>query len=437
MLGALSSCTASPEASQDSVLIENVRIFDSAAGTFTTPSQILIHGNRIEAVGRDRTRLPTTTRIDAAGRYAVPGFWDCHVHLSMLTLRGDSAVTANLEAFVQSGITNVRDVGGSLDTIAALTRRVSSNMIVGPRISYAGPILSQTPLDSDLRELNGAIPGTAVVIETPAEIDSILDSLVRLGASLTKAYDRWDPDVLRYYVAAATRRSLPVVMDLGLPIFNPIPIDSAIFIGVASIEHAKAAWYSTLRDDLRAEVDAFMVPGVNYVDGEELLLRIMSLGVQSVDLDRLSALAARWSRSGVYYCPTINVAETYAASNLPEQYRSPFEGLRDVSRLFVRELAGHGVKVLVGQDSPGEPERTLSEMEMLARAGVPPLQVLRGATLHSAQSLGIEDRFGSLETGKMADVVLLDANPLEQMDNIRSVWQVVYDGKPVLKRNQP
>ena len=93
------------------------------------------------------------------------------------------------------------------------------------------------------------------------------------------------------------------------------------------------------------------------------------------------------------------------------------------------------MKLLVGQDFI-QPDETFAEMELLAAAGVRPIDVLRAATLYPAQFLGLEDSVGTIARGKRADIVILDANPLARMQNIRSVWRVVHDGKLVPPKNR-
>jgi hypothetical protein len=409
------------------LLIENVRVFDPVRGTFGDPTDILVQGNRIAATGDLEPSATGVTRLEARGKYALPGLWDAHTHFTFLTLGGDSAVRTTLEAFARNGITNVRDVGGSLDSIAALSQRVASGQLLGPRIHYAGPVIGRRPLDSDLAAINEMLPGVAVLVDSEADVDSILDRLVRKGASLTKGKDRFDPALFRYWVSESRKRSLAVVWDPGIPIFNPIPFDTALAAGVTSFEHARVVWPAVLRPDLGREVADFMTPGVDYASGESMLLRIMALGAQSVVPARLAEVADRMAQSGVYFCPTLNLTEKNLTGTPPDNYRKPFEGLLAVSRLFARELTARGVKLLVGQDFIA-PDGTWGEMEALARAGISPVEILRGATLHPAQSLGVADRFGSLERGMRADIVLLDADPLARIENIRSVWRVVYDG---------
>lgn len=249
---------------------------------------------------------------------------------------------------------------------------------------------------------------------------------------MTKAFENWDPTLFRYYVAAARARGLRIVLDPGSPIMNPIPIDTALAVGVSSVEHAQAVWAGVLRADLQREVDAL---GNKLVSSGDLQFRIMALGEASVSRQRLVAVADRWARSGIYFCPTLIRAKRSLEGNPPENVRRPFEGRLAVEKLFVRELSARGVKLLVGQDFI-QPDETFAEMELLAAAGVRPIDVLRAATLYPAQFLGLEDSVGTIARGKRADIVILDANPLARMQNIRSVWRVVHDGKLVPPKNR-
>lgn len=262
----------------------------------------------------------------------------------------------------------------------------------------------------------------------------MLDRLVERGASMTKAIDRWDPTLFRHYIRAARARSLPVVWDPGLAILNPIPIDTALTLGVTSIEHAKAAWSGVLRGDLRPKVDsviaAIMAGEETYASQEAVLLRLMALGEQSVSPERLTVLADTWAKSGAYFSPTMHTAVDNLAGAAPERYHRPYGGLLAASWMFVRELAAHGVKLLVGQDGI-DPDGVLREMDLLASAGVSPAEILRGATIYPARWLGVDSIVGTLEPGKRADILILESNPLERITNIRSVWAVVHDGKIV------
>jgi len=241
------------------LLLQHVQVFDPTSGRFTDTLDILIRGERIAAVGKLGPPGRGMAHLDAGGKYALPGLWDSHVHFSFLTLGGDTTVTTTLAAFVRHGVTSVRDVGGPLDTIAGLSRRVARGTILGPRIYFAGPLLTRAPIL--IADQNNLLPGIATVVETPAAVDSMLDRLVARGATMTKAIDHWDPALFRYYLRAARARWLRVVWDAGLPIVNSIPIDTALARGVTSIEHAKACGPACCATTSRANTTRSWRPG--------------------------------------------------------------------------------------------------------------------------------------------------------------------------------
>src|SRR5262245_39397796 len=380
------------------LVLENVHVFDAVPGTFSEPTSMLIRDGRIVEIAASVAAAPGTERLDASGRYAVPGLWDCHVHLGFLKEAGEAAVSNILAAFVRNGITSVRDVGSPLDFIAPLSQRVASAQLLGPHISFAGPLLSKPPLLGMLQQLNHKFSDVAVTVQSEADVDAILGKLEEQGATMTKAIDRWDPALFRYYLGAAAERGLHVVWDPGLPVFHHIPVDLALAMGVTSIEHAKAAWPVVLRDDLKREHDAFMASGADPNSAEDLMLRIMRLGQASVSRERLAALGDAWARSGAYFCPTLLVTENWTkeppgvpAGGTPSQEeQKSYEGMHEVSMLFVRELAAHGVKLFVGQDG-FLPRGALREMELMAQAGVRPAQILQAATINPAAWLGLDD----------------------------------------------
>lgn len=412
------------------LLLQHVRVFDPANGSFSDTLDILIRGDTITAVGRLDPQPQGATILDAGGRFALPGLWDSHVHFSFLTLAGDSAVVRTLAAFVGQGVTSVRDVGGHPDTIAALSRRVERGDILGPRIFFAGPLVTKAPVLGALNEANRLIPGMAVGVASPVDVDTTLDRLVARGAAMVKAIDYWDPALFRHLLKAAQARSLRVVLDPGVAILNSIPIDTALALGVTSIEHAQAAWSGILRAEIARERDSVMAVGMTSGEPDLALRRMMILGEQSVSRERLDLLADTWARNGAYFTPTMQTAVDAVAQTPAGDWRRAFEGRLAVNWLTVHVLSAHGVKMLVGQDG-FEPDGALREMDLLASAGVSPAEILRGATVYPARWLGVDSTVGTLEPGKRADILILEANPLERITNIRTAWAVVYGGKIV------
>ncbi len=251
------------------------------------------------------------------------------------------------------------------------------------------------------------------------------------GATMAKAIDYWDPTLLRYLLTAARARSLRVVLDPGAPILNSIPIDTALAVGVTSIEHAQAAWSGILNPVVARERDSVMAVGITSGQPDLALRHMMALGEQSVSRERLDRLADIWAQNGAYFTPTLQTGIDAIARTPGGDWRPAFEGRLAVNWLAVRVLSSHGVKMLVGQDG-FEPDGALLEMDLLASAGLSPAEILRGATIYPARWLGVDSTVGTLEPGKRADILILETNPLERITNIRSAWAVVYGGKLVL-----
>lgn len=428
------------------ILLQNVQIFDGSTGQWTESRDILIEGGRIGAVGEALAPAPGAMTIDCTGKYAVPGLFDCHVHLAHLTTSGDDTLRAALAEFVHRGITHVRDVGGPVNMLRRMKGQIESAEMVGPEIFYAGPMLEHSPLTWE--RFNEDLPGFTVAVDSPNAADSILDAISRNGACMTKTFFNQDTLVYRHLVTQAQRLSLRIVHDPGGPLFHDIPMDMALDLGVTSIEHAKAPWPVVLKDDLRREHDALLGPGPGHGEQERmgLLMKAAAMGVGSVSEDRLRWLAGQMKARDAYLCPTLLVlmtAETQAVEesrrqmgvdSLPPQALQMIHtlvgGMAAVSRHFVQQFAVYGVRMLVGQDG-ADPAATFAEMRALQEAGVSEAEILKGATLYPARWLGVDERLGSIAPGHEADILVLRANPLEQIAAMESTFIVVRQGRIV------
>jgi prolyl oligopeptidase len=411
------------------LLISNLRLFDAATDTFSAPTGILIQDGRIQAVGPAAELGRPYEEIDAAGGFALPGLWDSHVHLSFLSLGGPDSVRAALEAFVQSGVLYVRDVGGPLDVMAAMRDRVRAGDVVGPEIFLAGPMVERPPLD--WARFNEQLPGFTVPVESAAQVAELVRSVAAGGGSHLKVFAKWDPALLRQLVPLAEEAGLKLVVDPGAPFFQDIPIDAALAAGVASIEHAHAPWQSALPAGLRVEHDSLASSPDDV--RQAFVERVASLGVEALDLGALRALGDRMAAAGAYFCPTLTVVEGLRSGlrprgdASPEEVRRFWNGWADAATTITQVLAGRGVKLLNGQDGI-DPAGTVGEMELLVAAGIPPADVLRAATLHPAQWLKLDHEVGSLQAGRRADLVIVRDDPLANMTTLRSQVLVLQGG---------
>jgi len=425
------------------ILLRHVRAFDVSSGQMSQPLDILIEGTRISRMGRIGA-VRGARQIDCTGKFAVPGLFDCHTHLIHLTSLPEDSLAVALKSFVARGVTQVRDVGGPLEGMAGLSRRIANGELTGPTVFYSGPMLEGSPLTWE--RFNRDFPGFTVAIDSYATVDSLLPVLARHGACMVKTFNHIEPAVFRHLIEVAQRCSLRVVHDPGEPLFNWIPMDMALDLGVTSIEHAKAPWPVVLLDSLQREHDRLVGRDAPPPAKMGLMMKIAGLGVQSVSEPRLEQLLGKMKDKGAYFCPTLlamtgaeqmAIEETKRKTGLDSlpppmlaRVRSVTGGMAAASRHFVSEAARQGVPLLVGQDG-ASPAGTVAEMRLLKECGVSEAEIIRGATIYPARWLGVADRLGEITPGRLASVVVLDRDPLEDIGALKSVFLVLQEGRPI------
>lgn len=433
-------CAGSRIFSQEAILLEDVRIFNSVRGEMSAPQNILIEKGRIKDIGNIDT---TATRIDCSGKFALPGLCDCHTHLATLTTEGAESEKKQLRAFVEGGVVFVRDVGGPVNEMNRMHRQIADGELVGPEIFYCGPMLEKSPLH--WAKFNEEMPGFTVAIDTKEDVDRILPDLANQGATLIKTFNKQDPEVYAYLVTKAKELSLQIVHDPGRPVFHPMPIDRALPLGVTSFEHAMAPWPAVLNDTLRNELDRLIEAHAAEEEVATFVMDVFGLGLDSVSVERLDALCAAMKGKNAFLCPTLHVFEEFqkeldeaARAEEPEQAeavearRETIATLQEMSHFFVTECNKRQVRLLVGQDG-ADPIATFSEMELLQQCGVSAADIIKGASLYPAGWMGVDDRLGSIAPGKEASLLVVDQNPLEDIKNLRSTFLVIQKGRPVFQ----
>ncbi|MFC2165960.1 amidohydrolase family protein [Acidobacteriota bacterium] len=428
--------------SDHGLILKNVQVLDVYKGKMSSPQNILIEGDRIKSVGPDIDfSQEGIQQIECAGKFAVPGLFDCHTHLAFLTTMGKTTLKSVLAKFVHNGVTQVRDVGGPITVLHDLSQATSSGEMLGPEFFYTGPMLEKPPLNWE--EHNKILPGFTVPVDSKEEVDRIIPELIAGGAQLVKTFNKFDLDVYEYLLVQARKHSLRVVHDPGRPMFQSVPMDKAIDLGITSIEYAMALWSVSLKDELKDEHDRILAEGDNEPARKTFMAKLTKLGLDSVSTDKLEKIIDKMLANDVYSCPTLYVIELMARQSLPkdtpkeesEQRKKFFSVLMEVGPYFVGEMAKRKVKILVGQDNMN-PMGTLVEMRLLSDCGMDESEVIKGATLYPARWLGEEDRLGSITPGKQANISIVDKNPLEDIKNIRNPYMVIKNGKIAHHKSQ-
>jgi imidazolonepropionase-like amidohydrolase len=420
-----------------SVAIRNATIINLRSGKKSSGNTILIDGIVIRSVSADRNfDLPKNARvINAKGKFVIPGLWDMHVHyFNNYSRIGTDNKDWYGPLFIANGVTGLRDMASDIEdrTKAQAWAEAMSTGTVGPRVVVGSNIIDGDPPFA---------PGMYAVKDAEAA-----RAAVRLmkseGATYIKVYWNLSPES---YAAIADEAK-----KLAIPFAGHVPFLVSAFtaseLGQKSIEHLTgiAETCSSKEDELRKK---------EWTPQVQIEIRA------TFDRDKCRRLYKTFAKNGTYNVPTLVLhrgmlkyderifrlrpALGYiSASEMREWEASPqlnremtaaereklFQELLDV----VREMNRAGVPLLAGTDNnnpfvvPGFDLH--DELELFVKAGLTPLQALRTATVNPARYLNEMDKYGSVSVGKMADFVILDADPTIDIRNTRKINAVVSNG---------
>ena len=396
-----------PHAVPPPLLLTRLRVLDSAVGRFSDQTSLFVEDGRIRWIGAEHGRsLPAgTVRLDAAGRYAVPGLFDTHVHSAWQNQQ------TNEDAFIAFGLTSVRDTGGTLDLLTALDDRANATSLAVPRYFYSGEIFE------------GLMPlwGDAFFsIGSAAEARAEVRNLKAWGADFVKVYPSLPWHLQEVVAEEAHRVGLPAVGH-GQSVEE---ITRRVVWGFTSLEHSGAV-FSTYEDVHKMIAAAGIAADLTMSVGGGTLMRVSDPAWQNNWRVRefVPEEVRRPGRGDGGPFPLGSV--TQPRDELLQLYKPRFDRLM--------AARSRGVPMASGTDAlMGGVFFGLSlhwEIGQFADAGVPPIDVLRMATEGAAALVGSSADLGTLTSGKLADIVLLDANPLEDIRNTQRVWQVVRDGR--------
>lgn len=433
--------------------ITNVNIIDVESGNIAEGQTVVVTDDRITAIGSTGgTEVPRGAQtVDGSGKYLIPGLWDMHVHLDdpemwPYHLERDKK-EAHLRMLVAFGVTGVRDMGGGFDQVLKWKESVASGAILGPSIIAAGPIVDGDPP----LWIGSAAAGT------PEEGREIVQSLSRRGADFIKAYSVLDRDVFFAIVDESNRLGLPVAGHLPIRV-SPIEAANA---GMSSIEHAIGLTYecTSERQRFRRSMNAGQgmsgYPWGLYLGSDQ---RVQS----TFDLQHCTDMIEAFASNQTWQVPTLRtlwglssrafddnpdlrilVDETHVRNWL--ENRTPDPQLADIRATtldqnlkLVNAMHEAGVGILAGTDMAALPYTypgfsLHKELELFVEAGMSPLSALQTATLNPAVFLRQEDAVGRVKTGLIADLVLLDGNPLTNISNTQRISGVWKSGRMILR----
>lgn len=447
----LAIVACAPESPPRGIAITDVTVIDAASGV-REGQTVIFDGDEIVFVGPTAEAPTAVETIDGSRKFLIPGLWDMHVHLTY-----DDAFTADMPAlFLRYGITSVRDTGGLIHKIKPVVERMRAPDAIAPRVFFSGPLLDGrfVVYDGESRPEIGTENSTA------AMASANVAALKEAGVDFIKIYEMVSPDVFEALVNAAQEHDLPIAAHVPLAM-----IASSAGPLVDSMEHLRnveldcATTSATLYEErlgilnaheegpgfeLRSRLHSLQrIPAIENYDEERCLRTIRSLrGTIQVPTTLLNTLSLHSQFAREDWEAVLD--QVPAAAN--ERWRVDAEEFRarrsetapdttfaEWSLKLVGRMHAEGVPIGAGTDTPigwALPGDSLHvELERLVEAGLTPLEALESATVRPAEFLRLADEMGTIEVGKRADLVLLDASPLDDIRNTRRISMVFSRGQ--------
>jgi imidazolonepropionase-like amidohydrolase len=438
--------TFSSAGSSSQLAITHVTLIDATGRGPQSDQTVLIEAGHISAVGPSATiKVPKTARtVDGSGKFLVPGFWDMHVHIAGLNADPSWSKQVLLPLLLANGITGVRDMGGDLDVLLSWQRDSESGALLAPHIVAAGPFLAasgkKTPEQYPVHNADEARAG--------------VDDLKKRGANFIKIISMPSRDAFFAVADESKKQNIPFVGHLPFEI-GAIEASDA---GMRSIEHFLYSAFALSFSSKETELRPRLVQAEKNGDSAAWE-QIAHEADATYSPEKAASLIQTLKKNGTWVTPTLASLDitshpenwktddpllAFVPPTMAKQWRDSFNDEQMKRRAawlgrqasndwkLTGELHHAGVPLLVGSDSldpfvfPGDSFH--HELAELVRAGFSPMEALQAATRGAALFLGREKELGTVEWGRAADLVLLSANPAENIANTRKVWAVVRNG---------
>lgn len=384
------------------VAIVGANLIDGRGGPVVSDSVVVIRNDRIVAVGkRSSVKIPAGAEVfDAKGLTLLPGLIDAHFHID-----GDDSLPA---LFLSHGVTSLRDPGQWIEAYDTPRRKESPSI---PRLFLCGPHLDSPP---------PAYPADSFIVRDAEETRLAVNRFVDDGASGIKVYYRLPLALVKVAIETAHARGVPVMGHLEI-----VDARDAIRAGIDGIEHATS--FGTALLPLRdAEKYRQSVLADNNARREGRYKVWNSIRLDTAQAESLFKLIAD---SGVVVSPTLAVFERRRGDKDTSDFH--VNGFKQMET-FVRLAKKAGARIVVGSHSD-VPHAARGwayqrELELLVESGLTPMQALVAGTMENARYFHIADRLGSVETGKLADLVLVEGDPSRNISDMRRIKRVMLNG---------
>jgi imidazolonepropionase-like amidohydrolase len=430
-------CAQQKPSPDDLLVLNDVTIVDVRTGTLQPNQTVILERNRIYSIGPSKSAKYSrnASSLNCKGLFLIPGLWDMHVHLVF----GDwfpGAQDISLPLFVTNGITGVRDMGSELEVVQNWRNEIEAGRLIGPRILTAGPML------------DGPKPRfpSSIAVTTPEDGRRAVADLKRRGADFIKLQSLIPREAVFAIADEAKKQEIP--FEGHVP--DSVRASEMSAAGMKSFEHL----IGIFEGSSPAEDD--------FLNGNKTATRFL----ETYDPARARALADLLAKNQTWQCPTLvwerggnlldvrDFAKDARAKYIPPSWKEKTwkrftdeitkdyattdlatrKKFLDKELEVVQLMHKAGVPFLAGTDTPPGvyifPGFSLhEELQRFVAAGFTPLEALQTATINPARFFGMEDQLGTVETGKLADLVLLTANPLADITNTQKISSVIVNGR--------
>jgi imidazolonepropionase-like amidohydrolase len=429
--------------------LAHVTVIDVRDGALHRDQTVIVRGNRISALGKaGALQVPKGTRvIDTSDKYLIPGLWDMHVHAMY-----EGRPEIFFPMFVANGVTGVREMAStfSLERISQIRDQITRGDVLGPRFAAVAGKIFEGPVPPD------TLGPEFMSISTPEQARETVRSCKRQGADFIKVYHHLSREVYLAIADEAKRQGMPFAGHVP----EALDCREASRAGQRSIEHLIGApfdCFASNASELRTALAQESVPPA--------LIDKRVAAYESADCASLFALFAK---NETWHVPTLvlgrarlragdaTLLEDERRKYIPPARREQWQAEMARRRAGMPEQVAtsiwrHALKLvgamnrgnvpmLAGSDTGLGNAYTFAgfslhdELKLLAESGFSPLTALQAATLNPARFLKLTDTLGTVEPGKVADLVLLDANPLEDIRHTQKIAAVVLDGRYLDRR---
>ena len=438
------------------IVIENITLIDAKNGTRTNQT-VSIENGVIQSIGSAKLDMEESQIIDGEGKYLIPGLWDAHVHLTFIP---EIDHETHFKLYLKNGVTSIRDTGAILSKLQPSLNFIEENPNTTPRLFYAGPLIDGA--DRVYKGMEPGFPNLSIGIDETSNIPEVVDGLLKEGVTFLKSYEMLTRETYLELLKVAGQNGLRVTGHVPLS----IDLEEAIEAGLGGMQHVRNMDLACAKDaDNLLDDRQVSLENEASIAGSALRTHIHSsqryYAIDNTDDERCLRIIMKLSEYGVFQTPTLTIntfdsrrfyadpkwRETY--QELPEAAENNWmQGSLKLANIDVTENAKkfdawslslvnkmhqEGVKIIAGTDTPIgylTPGYSLhKELELLSEAGLSNMDVLRSATITPAEFFGMENQMGTIEVGKLADLVILDKNPLMSISNTQSIHSVIVKGQ--------